>query len=117
MIDRDPLCLWIDFGAAMRQRLEQGRKTYGDRSFQRPPAELLAEIQEELLDIAGWGFIAWTRLEELKNSLQRCAEPLAPTTSAAPDAQTHAPSTQGGPETRDPGGEGGGECRPTGPQA
>ena len=35
------------FVREVRQRLEAGRREYGDQSFQRPPAELVQELQQE----------------------------------------------------------------------
>lgn len=62
----DPLHSWPAFAAAVRARLEAGRQAYGDRSFDRPPTELLGELQQEALDLAGWGFVLWARLEALR---------------------------------------------------
>ena len=47
-------------------RLSQGQATYGDASFDRHPLHLVAEIEQELLDIVGWGYILWTRLQRLE---------------------------------------------------
>jgi hypothetical protein len=46
-------------------RLERGRVTYSDRSFSRDPAELLSEIEEELLNVCGWSFLLWCRIHRL----------------------------------------------------
>jgi hypothetical protein len=62
----DPLDAWPAFAESVRKRLEAGRTAYGDRSFQRPPAELVAELQQEALDLAGWGFVLWCRLEGIR---------------------------------------------------
>ena len=67
----DPLDRFADFAAAVRARLEQGRVTYGDRSFDRPEDELLSEIAEELQDTAAWSFILWTRLQRLKERMKQ----------------------------------------------
>lgn len=58
-----------EFVRRLAARLEAGRLEYGDRSFQRPPAELVAELQLEALDLAGWGFILWERLERMREAL------------------------------------------------
>lgn len=55
-----------DFCRQLAARLEAGRLAYGDRSFHRPPAELIQELQLEALDLAGWGFILWERLERMR---------------------------------------------------
>jgi hypothetical protein len=53
------------FTKAIHARLENGRPIYGDSSFERQPQELLEEIRQELLDVAGWAFIMYERLNEL----------------------------------------------------
>jgi hypothetical protein len=62
----DPLDAWPTFIAEVRARLEKGRAAYGDASFDRPPGELLVELQLEALDLAGWGFVLWQRIEHLR---------------------------------------------------
>lgn len=49
----------------LAERLEAGGKAYGDKSFDRPVPELLGELQQELLDTAGWGFVAYQRVQRL----------------------------------------------------
>jgi hypothetical protein len=62
---RNPLASWPEFAAAVEARLEQGRREYRDCSFSLAPAELVREIEEELLDVCAWSFIAWSRLRRL----------------------------------------------------
>ena len=50
------------FMAEVRARCEAGAEAYGDRSFTRPPSELLAEVAEELADVCGWSFVLWRRV-------------------------------------------------------
>lgn len=66
----DPLRAWPAFAVAVRERLEAGRKAYGDASFERQPAELIGELQQEALDLAGWGFVLWCRLEAMRLAAQ-----------------------------------------------
>ena len=54
------------FVQRLRARLVAGAATYGNRSFTRPAAELVDEIQQELEDVAGWGLLLWLRLERLR---------------------------------------------------
>lgn len=61
----DPLDAWPAFANAVRARLDQGQRTYGDASFHRDPAELLGELAQEALDLAGWGFVLWRRVQLL----------------------------------------------------
>lgn len=56
------------FVHAVAGRLEKGRREYGDSSFARPPTELARELQDEALDIAGWGLILWLRLRRLEET-------------------------------------------------
>ena len=60
---------WLEFELAMTLRLQKGHQNYGDKSFSRDPAELLREIQEELLDISGWGYIVWCRMNDMLGAL------------------------------------------------
>lgn len=62
----DPLADWPAFVERAGRRLAAGRATYGDRSFARPPRELVREIEEELLDVAAWAFILWHRIRALR---------------------------------------------------
>lgn len=51
-----------EFIRALTERLDKGAAQYGDRSFDRPVDQLLAELQQEALDLAGWGFVLWERV-------------------------------------------------------
>jgi hypothetical protein len=57
------------FAAAVAERLEVGATTYGNRSFTLPPAELAAEIEQELLDVCAWAFILWCRVRALRERM------------------------------------------------
>ena len=61
---------WPAFDKVMQQRLQNGFEEYGDNSFDRDPRVTLGEIEQELLDVVGWGFILWTRLQVLKDRMQ-----------------------------------------------
>jgi hypothetical protein len=83
---------WPAFVADVTQRLNSGKRVYGDDSFDRPTVNIIGEIQQEHMDVAGWsGIGARTdnplvraemefqaavaglmcgRLEDLKRSLQ-----------------------------------------------
>ena len=58
------------FVEEIRKRLWVGADSYGDGSFSKDPVELLNEIENELLDVAGWGFITFCRIRELKKKLE-----------------------------------------------
>ncbi len=58
------------------ERLDQGAKEYGDRSFDRSELELLTELQQEALDLAGWSWVLFEKIERMKLRsglcIQRC---------------------------------------------
>jgi hypothetical protein len=53
----DPLGGFPHFIDSVLARLVNGAAEHRDRSFQLPPISLLKEIEEELLDVAGWSYI------------------------------------------------------------
>ena len=57
---------WPEFETVLKARLDAGARAYGDNSFARPPTRLVDEIEQEALDIIGWGFVLWVRLQALK---------------------------------------------------
>jgi len=57
---------WLEFLNQLQSRMDAGHAQYGDGSFTRPPAELLYELEQEALDIAGWGYVLWCRLRNLR---------------------------------------------------
>ncbi len=59
-----------EFFALINKRLATGERVYGDASFERPTAELIGEIEEELLDIVGWSYVVWCRLVALKKRVE-----------------------------------------------
>jgi hypothetical protein len=65
---------WPMYECLVRDRLIMGSETYGDISFIRPHTELLKEIAEELLDVSGWAFILWTRIQELESKMKEPEE-------------------------------------------
>lgn len=65
-LSADPLDEYPAFVDAVSQRLEKGREAYGDTSFDKPIGELLGELEQECLDLAGWGFALWSRLQRVK---------------------------------------------------
>ena len=61
--------LWGPFIKHVFSRLENGKLTYGDASLDKSPELLLMEIEQELFDQAGWSFIMWCRLQDVKRKL------------------------------------------------
>lgn len=63
--------LWNAFMQRIHDRCDKGEKEYGDKSFSADPLTLVREIQDEIADIAGWGFILHARLERIAEQLTR----------------------------------------------
>ena len=72
--DPDPLAAWPAFSATVRSRLDAGRAEYGDRSFSASPAALLRELQQEALDLAGWGFVLHERIAKMLRELATASQ-------------------------------------------
>lgn len=51
------------FSAEVRERMENGRREYGDKSFGLPLTTILAEAQMEAVDLAGWPYMIWRKLK------------------------------------------------------
>jgi len=61
---------WSDYTTDVERRLRSGQHEYGDKNFSADPRQLLRELQQELLDVSGWGFILWRRLERVRQCLE-----------------------------------------------
>ena len=70
------------FAAAVRARLEAGRLAYKDSSFERPLVQLIEELRQEALDLCGWSFIVWARMERLERLVMEVTSPHRPTEDA-----------------------------------
>ena len=55
----------------VRQRLVLGKETYGDSSFEKPLANIVEEIRQEALDLTGWSFILYCRIDELQKNIRQ----------------------------------------------
>lgn len=69
--DDDVLDAWPFYSRAARRRMVAGRVEYGDRSFSRHPTELLDELAEEALDMGGWGYVLWHRIQQAREAAER----------------------------------------------
>jgi hypothetical protein len=78
---QDTELAWQLFVSCVAKRLEAGRREYGDHSFSRDPRELVSELQNEALDLAGWGFILWCRLQRMREALDALPTPANDCTS------------------------------------
>ena len=62
-----------DFADEVRERMQAGRRTYGDKSFNLPFQTLMAESQQEAVDLAGWPYMAWRQLRQRLDALPKNA--------------------------------------------
>ncbi len=60
---------WPVYAEAVLEKLAKGAVEYGDRSLDADSGKLLNEIEAELLDVNGWSFLLWTRIQRLKKKL------------------------------------------------
>lgn len=74
-----------EFLGALEGRLTAGAAEYGDASFHR--AGTAEEILDEILDVAGWAFVAWVQMRIRLQGLELAAQKLQP---KPPDADTSA---------------------------
>jgi len=65
--------VFLDFAACVCERMHKGQLKYGDRSFSARPSQLIRELEQEALDLAGWGYILWCRLRQMQAALERAA--------------------------------------------
>ncbi len=69
-VSNDAICRrWPMYEANVRDRLLIGAQTYGDKSFIEAPDRLIKEILEELMDVSGWAFILWCRMQDLQEKI------------------------------------------------
>lgn len=58
---------WREFTDQTFSRLDKGAVEYGESSFKDTPlSQLTREIEEETLDVAGWGYALWCRVRRLR---------------------------------------------------
>jgi hypothetical protein len=62
-------CAFGAFTSAVASRLRAGERDHENRSFARPPGELVGEI-EELFDVCAWSFILWCRIHSLRKVME-----------------------------------------------
>lgn len=68
---------WDQYVELVRKRMEQGEQDYQGRSFELPASATIDEIEQELLDVFGWGFIAWRRIQAAKAALAKKLQDVA----------------------------------------
>jgi len=60
---------WNQFSERVKQRLDQGAESYGNTNFEMSCGDLLSEIEQEALDLMGWTFLFWVRLQKMREAL------------------------------------------------
>lgn len=55
--------LRLEFLETLAARLATGAAEYGNKSFNKTRAQLKQEMEQELLDIAGWAYVMWAKLK------------------------------------------------------
>ena len=63
---------WRALAAKVEARMEAGAKEYGGRSYEASAEALVAEVQEEIMDIIGWSAILFQRVERLRQTVEKC---------------------------------------------
>jgi len=61
--------IWPDFETALKSKLRGGYQEYGDTSFKMHGTDILDELEEECLDLAGWGLILFAKIREMKRRM------------------------------------------------
>lgn len=59
-----------EFIDTLTQRMEDGYWTYGDKSLNQPVPTTLKELEQELIDIPGWSYIAWRRIRQIRRKME-----------------------------------------------
>lgn len=67
---------WYEFEEKMLRRLEEGHQKYGASSFLNGAQATIFEIEQEALDICGWGFILWVKLQALRRQVEQLEKDL-----------------------------------------
>ncbi len=61
---------WTAFTQELFEKMMKGYKEYTDESFQKDYDDILQELQNEALDLAGWGMVLWIKIEEIKKKIK-----------------------------------------------
>lgn len=63
--------LWEEYESNVVQRIAQGEVEYAhDPAEKKTTRQLLAEVEEELYDVASWAMFAWAKVQTLRDSLK-----------------------------------------------
>jgi len=65
----DILLMWDEYSDAVRNKLIKSYAEYGDGTIKMPIGRLSNELQEEAIDMAGWGVFLWNRVRQIEEKL------------------------------------------------
>ncbi len=61
----------VSFFQKMSEKMEKGAEKYGrDTYLSRPASSILAEAEDELVDVANYCFMTWQRINKLVKKLE-----------------------------------------------
>ena len=63
--------LWPKFLEQLERKMAHGAKEYGDASFHGSMRPTLEELQQEAIDITGWGYILYCKIQRFKERAAR----------------------------------------------
>lgn len=89
-----------EFIRVLTQRMEDGYWTYGDKSLNQPIPKTLGELEQELIDIPGWSYIAWRRIRRIRSLMEttfKNSETAKPSSSTSPDDPSETRSSSSPP--------------------
>lgn len=61
---------WDEFTSKVYDRMVVGEKEYGDASYSLAAKEVIGELEQEALDIMGWGYFLWKKCKQLEERLK-----------------------------------------------
>jgi hypothetical protein len=57
------------FVALLEKKLDVGAQQYGDASFSKHGVKIIDDVMEELMDVCGWSFVLYVKVNRLKERL------------------------------------------------
>jgi len=77
---------YADFTQILLSRLAVGRETYGIASLHKSDEALREDISQELLDVCGWSFLLWYKLQQQQERMKQLE------TGGHTDVPSHCPT-------------------------
>ena len=69
--------VYPEFSKQLEEKLRRGYEEHTDASFARMPEELVGELLEECIDIAGWSMVLYTRIRAIHPHLETLRQEFA----------------------------------------